>query len=302
MSEPFVGQTVFVTWVVTPRQRDRARLLVDSIRAFGGTLSRCPIWLFEANPDKALCQDLAGKGIEVLPLSVPGSVRHYPFASKVAACARAEELAGPEVETLIWLSPPTLIVQPPVLFELGRSFDAAVRPVHIQNVGLLATEAVDEFWRGIYRGVGVDAVEATVESFVDAQHIRAYFNSAAYSVKPAAGLFRRWLACFEALVGDEAYQSRACQDERHQIFLHQAILSTLIASDLDPDRLRILPPDYGYPYNLHRDVRPERRAATLNELTCVIYEERSVDPRVVEDIGIEEPLRSWLSARFEQRE
>jgi hypothetical protein len=30
---------------------------------------------------------------------------------------------------------------------------------------------------------------------------------------------------------------------------------------------------------------------------CVIYEDRSIDPRDVADIEIREPLRSWLTAR-----
>jgi hypothetical protein len=59
----------------------------------------------------------------------------------------------------------------------------------------------------------------------------------------------------------------------------------------------MLPPEYGYPYNLHASVPGDRRAESLGETICPIYEERSVDPRVVDDIGIEEPLRSWLMER-----
>ncbi|MFC2031288.1 hypothetical protein ACFLWA_11235 [Chloroflexota bacterium] len=202
------------------------------------------------------------------------------------------------MHTLIWLSPDCLIVQPPLLFDLTPSFDAAVRPVHIQNVGLEATATLDAFWKGIYETIGISDVEATVESFVDTVQIRAYFNSAAFAVRPNAGLFRRWLACFEALVQDEEYQLQASQDERHQIFLHQAILSTLIVTLLDPKRILTLPPVYGYPYNLHQSVAPDRRVSVLNDLVRAIYEERSVDPDLIDDIEVREPLRSWLRSRF----
>ena len=48
-------------------------------------------------------------------------------------------------------------------------------------------------------------------------------------------------------------------------------------------------------------VPSDRRALTINDLVCIAYEERSLDPTVVDDIGIDEPLRSWLSARQLER-
>ena len=290
-------QTVFVTWVHSPRQKQCAQLLVESIRAHGGALSRCPVWLYEANPQEVPCSDLDGPDVRVLALHIPDAVRGYILADKVCACAQAEALASPDVQSLVWLSPECLVVRPPVRFDLGATRGAAVRPVHIKNVGLPAIDPPDAFWRGVYDAVGVDDVESTVVSFCDTQHIRAYYNSAAFAVRPSAGLLGRWFERFEALVRDQAFQSAACRDELHQIFLHQAILSTLIATQLDPERVRTLPPDYGYPYNLHGDVPPDRRARTLNELTCVVYEERTVDPAQISDIVIDEPLRAWLTAQ-----
>ena len=138
-------------------------------------------------------------------------------------------------------------------------------------------------------------VQATVESFVDVQLLRAYYNSHAFAVNPSMGLLRQWFACFEALVCDQEFQSSSCQDERHQIFLHQAVLSALLSTSLEPERTRVLPPDYSYPYNLHRSVPLERRAHALNDLVCITYEDRSLEPDSVDDINIYDPLRSWLA-------
>jgi hypothetical protein len=206
-------------------------------------------------------------------------------------------MAIPGIRSLIWLSPDCLIIKSPLLFDLAPAWDAAVRPVHVRNVGLLATEPLDGFWRKVYETVGVQDVQTTVESFVDAQHIRAYFNSHALAVDPSKGLFRRWFECFEALVCDQEFQLSSCRDERHRIFLHQAVLSALVVTLLDPERIRMLPPDYSYPYNLHQVVPPDRRALALNDLVSIAYEDRSLDPDVVDDIAIHEPLRSWLSVR-----
>ena len=294
MTDNTTGKTIFLTWVYSARQKGYVQLLIDNLRAFGGALAQCPVWVFEANPQTASCKDLQSERVQVLPLETPNPVKHYLYADKVYACAQAEALAPPEARSLVWLTPECLVIQPPTLFDLDQDFDAAVRPVHIKNVGLLAVEPVDDFWKQVYEVAGVDDIQTTVESFVDRQHIRAYYNSAAFAVNPAAGLFSQWFECFETLVRDQAFQAKDYQDERHQIFLHQAILSTLLVTMLDPDRLRILPPEYVYPYNLHQDVPIDQRAAIMNELVCIYYEGRTLDPGAINDIEVNEPLRSWL--------
>lgn len=264
-------------------------------------MSDCPIWLFEAN-SKAPCASLEGADVQVLTLNMPDAVRRYDFGDKVCACAQAEAMAA-GVQSLIWADPGVLFVQPPNLYDLGASFDAAVRPVHIRNVGLLATEPLDGFWQKVYQTVGVQDISTTVDSFVDAQHLRAYFNSHAFAVHPSTGLLGQWLECFEALVRDRAFQSACCQDERHQVFLHQAVLSALIATRLDPQRVRTnVPPIYNYPYNLHQSVPRDWRAQALDDLVCVAYEDRSLDPAVMNDIVVREPLRSWLSVHLAKAE
>jgi hypothetical protein len=294
-------QTLFLTSVRSAHGKVCAQILIDSIRAFGGALRDCPIWIFEANSQKAACQDLAGTGIQVIPLNVPETVRDYIFGDKVYACAQAEAMAPPEVQSLVWIDPICVVVNPPMLLDLSNAFDAAVRPVHIRNVGLLATDPLDVFWKTIYAAVGVNDIASTVESFVDGQRIRSYFNSHAFAINTAKGLLRRWFALFEKLVCDQEFQTRACADERHQIFLFQAILSALLATSLDPERIHILPPAYNYPYNLHTRVPSEGRAQSLNDLVCFTYEERSIHPSEMKDIEIREPLKSWLAAHQETK-
>ena len=169
--------------------------------------------------------------------------------------------------------------------------------MHIQNIGLGADEPLNGFWAQIYKAVGVKDVPSTVQTFVDEQDIRAYYNSHIFSVNPSKGLLRQWYERFAALVTDADFQSQYCQDDGHHIFLHQAVLSALIATTLDPERVRALPPEYSYPYNLHQQVPADRRTDALNDLICIAYEKRPLDPTVVDDIVIHEPLRSWLSDR-----
>jgi hypothetical protein len=295
VSDVTIDQTIFLTLVRTTSERTRARVLIESVRSFGGAMSQHPIWLFEVDRERAPCKSLESASVQIIPLSVPDTVRHYYFGDKVYACSRAEEMANLQVQTLIWIDPSCLVIRPPLLFNLDPSHDAAVRPVHIRNVGLPQTEPLDGFWKKIYEAIGVEDIQTTVETFVGGQRIRSYFNSHAFAVDPSKGLLGQWFEYFEMLVGDQEYQLSACQDELHQVFLHQAILSALLATSFDLKRVRILPPDYNYPYNLHQSVPEDRRALALNDLVCIAYEDRPLDPNVVNDINIHEPLRSWLA-------
>lgn len=290
-----MSRQIFLTLIRSAKEKAYAQVLIDSIRAFGGEMNECPIWVFESNTRQEVRYDFAGNSVQVIPLNVPSAVRDYLFADKVYVCAQAEAMASSNVQSLIWIDPSCLIVNPPTLFALGAAFDAAVRPVHIRNVGQLADEPLDDFWRAIYATVGVNDVAMTVKSFMDTQRLRAYFNTHAFAINPAKGLCARWRDAFTSLISDVTFQARVCADERHQIFLHQAIVSALLATALDPQRIRILPPTYNYPYNLQVHVPIEKRAQSLDDLVCFTYEDRAIDPGAITDIAIDERLRAWLA-------
>jgi len=217
--------------------------------------------------------------------------RNYPLAEKVFACALAEEMAALEgVQTLIWLNPDCLIFNPPELFILGDQYDAAFRPVHIRNVGSLANEPLDGYWQGVYEVVGVDQVPYTIESYVDGQTIRPYFNTHCFAINPACGILQAWRAYFLTLLLDKEFQDDYCQDELHQLFLHQVVLSALVMKSIEKDRLLILPPEYSYPLHLQDKLPTEKLVKSLNQLVCMVYE----DATLLDGIDIQEPILSWL--------
>ena len=133
-----------------------ARIVIESLRAFGGSLRDCPVWAFLLDPDR-VSHALPGlEGVEQFPLDVEEDCPPYPFAEKVYACAQAEAMAGPHVRSLVWLSLDCLVINPPLLFDLGPVSDAAFRPVHHRNIGSPAHDPPDGFWRGVYRALEVD--------------------------------------------------------------------------------------------------------------------------------------------------
>ena len=301
----------FFTLVTAARQRQRARLFIESLRTFGGRWSRCPVWVFDASRSNPGSQELGPvngthdlENVHLAPLVINDEFETY-FKAKVYACARAEELAGPEVRSLVWLAPESLILRPPALFDLAvsqdasknASSDAAFRTVHHRNVGSLAKEPLDGFWQAVYRTVGIDDAPFTIESFADLETIRPYFNTHCFAIDPAQGIGRAWWDIFKTMASDRVFQSGPCRDQLHRIFLHQAVLSALVAKKLERARIRLLPPEYSYPLHMHDQVPSARRARTLNDLVCAVYE----DEVPLNGIEVQEPLRSWLGERVKEQ-
>lgn len=284
--------TKFFTVVSSKNEAIQAKLLIESLRTFGGKLQDTQFWIFLTEPEYP--ENLSSIGEAALfPLEIEAPYRGYELAEKVFASARAEELAGKEVRSLVWLNLDCLIVNPPLLFELGMEFDAAFRPVHVRNVGSAIREPMDNYWQTVYQTVGIEEASFSVESFVDAQVLRPYFNTHCFAINPSKGILQNWLEYFKLLVADKEFQAGPCLDRLHRIFLHQVVLSALIVKSLDLSRIRRLPPAYSYPLHLLNRLPVERRIPTLNQTVCPVYEEANQ----IEGIVIQEPLKSWLQAR-----
>ena len=275
-----------------------ARLLIDSLRSFGGQFSDCPVWVFSPSPENIASELSALTKLELISLEIDDKYQGHYFVEKVFAGARAEQLASTDVRSLVWLSLDCFIVQPPTLLELSPPSAAAFRPVHIRNVGSLSSQPLDDFWRVIYQYVGIEQAPFTIESFVDMQVLRPYFNTHLFSIDPSMGILGLWKDVFQAMVSDAAFLSGPCRDELHHIFLHQAILSTLVAKWLGEAQIRLLPPEYSYPFNLQEQIPATRRYETLDKLVCFVREEVPLRPDRIAGIPVEEPLRSWLAARL----
>jgi hypothetical protein len=289
----------FLILLRTAAEERLARIAVESLRTFGGALCDCPVWAFVLDPGSASEALLGITEVHRFSLAVEKTYGTYPFASKVEACARAEGIAGTAVRTLVWMSPDLLVVNPPLLLNLGDvagrgPADVAFRPVHHRNIGSLASEPPDEFWQGIYRALGIEEIPYSVESFADRQTLRPYFNTHCFAYDPAKGLAQVWREAFKALVSHQAFQAGPCHDELHRVFLHQAVLSTLASAVLDWERVRLLPSEYNYPLNLLDEISRDRRTQRLEDLVSVVHEGEFP----WDEIEVGEPWAAWLAERM----
>jgi hypothetical protein len=282
----------YITLISSQVEARQVKLLIESLRKFGGRLGDFPVWIFFT--DMKFSESFSDYGeIKLFQLEMEPVFRQFPLADKVLACAKAEEMAAlADVQTLVWLNPDCLIFNPPGLFMLGEQYDAAFRPVHIRNVGSLASEPLDGYWQCIYQVVKVDNVPYTVESFVDAQTIRPYLNTHCFSINPAKGILQAWRAYFSTLLLDKEFQENYCNDALHQIFLHQAVLSALVMKLIEQKRIMWLPAEYSYPLHLQEKLPVSKRVQFLNNLVCMVYEEEIL----LDEIDIQEPVLTWLKS------
>ena len=287
-------KTCFFTYVRSIDGIRHARFLIKSLRTFGGSYRDCPVLIFNFQTGGGVESDIGLDNVHVFSVDRDREQERYWFGDKVLGCSMAEEIVGRHVHSLVWLSTQCLILQPPVQFDLNRSFSAAFRPVHIKNIGLRVDEPIDSFWSGVYHTVGIEECPYSIQSFVEGFEIRPYFNTHLFSIDPSLGILQTWLEHFREMISNEKFQSGPCQDEEHQIFLHQAILSALILKVVDRERVRILPMEYSYPLHLHQEVPIPLRPASFNQLVCPVYEGVYRHPDTLNGLVLQEPLKTWM--------
>jgi hypothetical protein len=270
-------ETGFVTLVSSESLAADAALLVQSLRAFGGVLHDAPVFILHPGSIQLNKQAVSDENTHPTRFEIVSGLESIPFGAKVSACANAEQMLSGKLA-----------------FHLDSTPRAALRPVHIKNIGSPIDDAPDDFWSAIYRQLGGDLPDRTVESYVDARLIRPYFNTHLFAIDPSLNLLQTWLDYFKTLACDDQFMSEHCRDDLHQIFLHQALFSALLAQRLGWDRLLILPPEYSYPLHLHPDIPPDRQAESLERLVCPVYEEPFKYPDTLNGLQAERPLANWL--------
>jgi len=289
---------LFFTLVRSHNEEKCASLLIESLRNFGGIYQNSPVWVFLPEPEKVSLNFSHLDNVGSFSLDVDTNLRKFYFSDKIYACAKAEQMVGSNVRSLVWLSSGCFVFNPPVLFDLTPEYDAALRPVHIRNIGSPIDEQPDEFWQKIYEHVGIESTPFTVTSFVDAIELRPYFNTHLFSINPARQFGRTWWEQFQTILSDSEFQQGIMENESHHVFLHQAVFSALITKSLPQERIVFLPPEYSYPLNFHKRLEQEKQAKTLNDLICPVHEDDVPSLETIQGLSIDEPLKSWILERM----
>jgi hypothetical protein len=297
-------QLIFTT-IVFPQKRSQlnALLLIESIRNFAGSLAEKPIWVFTPESSQLLAKSTI-KGFEecdvkLISFVMDESKLPFFFADTIQAIAFAESMAERDTNLLAWLDSNTLILAEPAEFLIPDSKSLTYRPVHHTLIGSRYTEPLDLFWTHIYEACQVpqDRVFPMV-THVDATQIRPYFNAGCLITRPTNRLFRTWHDTFF-----ELYRNRECrgfyqQDDRYEIFIHQAALSGVILSMFPPEELQELPGTYNYPLHLFQEDVSDNRPSTLEDLVTIRHEGLYQDPDWINSLPAKEPLKKWINQQI----
>ncbi len=284
---------IFATLITDEDERRGAQLLLNSIRQFAGRYrnSECVVYstLFDTTNS---IHDSSGKTRQI-PLTGYPSNALYFFASKVEAWAQAELLLEKQTDTLIWIDPMCLVLREPSDYALLGEKIAALRPVHVQNIGQPARSPLNNFWQSIYNQCNTPKQTETVNSFVDKKLILPYFNTHSFSINPQLGMLQRTLQNLKQLAADSQFVKECLSDQLHKIFLFQAVLSATLLSGYSMSRIHLLTPDYGYPFHLQMNLSQQNRVEDISKLTVLVYEEPENLVRIFQQMEVPSEFRSW---------
>jgi hypothetical protein len=264
-------KTAFLTYAASPDQERAALILLRSLRAFGGSLARAPFFVARVDPRNWRPGALLKAGAALIAVPPAPGAPPYPFMAKVLALAAAEKQLQGKYRTVVYLDAETIILNEPSAWVLAAGKSVAIRPVHLVNqVGVGSDQPLDTYWNGIYQHLGgLPAARPPLRSLVDEQDIQPYYSCVIMAFDPALGLMAQWKKAALELMADKTFQETACQDQRHRIFLHQAVLSALLNLRLPPARIEVPGPLANYPMSLHNRVSAGLQPRSLDAVTCL---------------------------------
>ncbi len=278
-------------------------ILVESIRKFSGEFSSCPIWLFTKKTLKEIPEDLLNSlyqhEVEIFTLDLDPEIANFSFIDHVYAAAKAEEMAVNKTDNLVFLGTNTLFFDSPEKFLLEDGISLGYRPVHHKLIGSLYDEPIDYFWSLIYQKCNVKEENVfPMQTHIDGQILRPYISSGCLVVNPKRGFFKVWWEKYKIIHKEPVFKEFYEKYDLYLIFIHQAVLSAVMLSELDKSEIKELPFEYNYPINLYHESLDEFKPKNFdNIITARYYLEKIIDEDEFNKIPFNEPLRSWLEKR-----
>ncbi len=264
--------SVAFTFCVEPGRLEwEARLLVESIRQFGGRFANAVIYAIQPRGIDPLRPETIAlferAGVIHRAANLNKEYAPWPTNNKVYAVADIESVAT--TQFVVFLDTDSIIVNEPVEFVLRDGVDLAVQPTLRQFRGSTGPgDASDSFWLKLYQMCEVPE-PPYVSTMLDRVRIRGYYNGGLAVFRREAGLGRRWLKYLRrigpTIPGDVRYN------------MDQFALA-LIAAGI-PGRVQLLPSIYNYNIaRRHEFVVETDRNINLDSLVHIHYHEAFRQP------------------------
>lgn len=268
MSNKFQGLNRISIIICTERGEleKMSMLLVASIRKFGGSLKKVPIYSYQ--PRKGLGVNERTKKFflknDVTLISEILNIDHhdYPLANKIYASSHAER--NIESEILVFLDSDIFFLDEPSEFLIPTGYDAVLRPVDSKNVGAENEEDPNwEYWRELYGITGVRD-HSYINTSVDRKRILLYWNSGHMVVRKEKGVFQQWEENFHKVMrlglrpGDGLF------------YVEQSVFAATVSA-LEC-RIKTFSPYYNYPIHLQQRIPDtDEKANSVHDIVSAHY-------------------------------
>jgi hypothetical protein len=257
------SQPAFLICVERGRLETEAELLVESLRTWGGALSRAPVYAFAPRPghepDAGTVGRLADLDVTYVAEPLVDRFAEIPTFNKIFVTAWAEREL--DHETLVFTDTDTVFLGEPAELAEG-DWLAAARPVDRRIAGSKGKGKNEPYWRRMYEALGVSG-RPFVETTVGQVEIRAYWNSGLLAARREAGLFGAWKRAICKLF------DLGVVYERRPHFMDQLSWAAVTA-DVH-DRVRVLSDAYNYPLRQRPVLSEAARDLDLDRLVHLHY-------------------------------
>jgi len=244
-----------------------SKLLVDSLRSFGGAFKDIPIYSYQPRKHFKISSEtikwFEEHQVEYIDTPLNKKWTHYPLANKPLACAYHEERSNSK--RLIFLDSDIFFLGEPKLFDLSDDYDASLRPLDLCKI----SGATDfnhpngNYWQQLYALLKVNS-DRRVTSTVDDKDILEYYNSGHVVIQKKNELFQHWLENFHKVM-----EAKLTLPNGH-FYVEQSVLSATI-SQLDLNILES-PKNYNFPIHLvDQMVNENYKLDSAQELISVHY-------------------------------
>ena len=243
----------------------KSRLLVRSLRTFGGRLAAATIVSYsprsERQPSEACRADFRQGDVVVICDPLNCEFPDYGLANKAIAMADAERRFPGRF--LVFLDSDKVVMREPsdLLSLNGRAF--AARPVDVSGCGAAGFDGRNgEYWLELYRVCGVSQFRF-VNTSIHGERIFEYYNSGMISAPSSLGLFGAWLQNLRAV------WTEGIRPQEGDFFVEQSVLAATVSA-LEP-AVTILPPTYNIPLHFFRDFPNWHWEVTLPQCVSLHY-------------------------------
>lgn len=296
---------VVTTFVETPEEILWARVMVESLRTFGGRLRDAPVWVYASEEFRAAESEslarFASLRAEIRTGRIEGGVDWFPLARKVFAASQAETEAAGNVAILARLDPDTIFLREPEEFILPGDKDLGYRPVFHRTISPLYEEPLDTYWSRAYELMGIQASEVfPVVTPADGDKIRPYFQAGCVVVRPERGILRKWAAMLSLLAADPLIKEICGTDPRKRLFTFQVALTGAVLKGLPRSDLYAFSDRVNYPIFFKEMFGAKRDFRDLSDAVTVRYEQLFANPPPDWDKKLTGPADkiAWIKERL----